>query len=305
MNATTFVIELARSLSLSAMAIAISLSPRPLQAADNQPPVVTITSPKTGDLFPVGAQILIMAAVEDQDGSVANVEFFANGVSLGAVVNPVFAVGIVWNISAEGAYALTARATDNLGASTTSSLVNVQVTTQPFVWIEAADPNAAEGNPADPGKLTVKRLGLTSAPLDVFYQVGGTATAGLDYAPLSGGLTIPAGMTTFDLVVTPLADNQVEPAETVVVQLLDGSGYRVVEPVKAEVTIADKQGANAAPTVTMVAPASGAKFSAPATILLKARATDADGTVTGVDFYRRDTFIGPGVADASDPKLFS
>ena len=305
MNATSFLSELARLPGLSAMALAISLSPRPLQAADNQPPVVTITSPKTGDFLPVGAEILITATVEDHDGSVTNVEFFANGVSLGAVANPVFAVGIVWNISEAGAYALTARATDNLSASTTSSGVNVQVTSQPLVWIEAADPNAAEGNPADPGKLTVKRWGLTSAPLEVFYQVGGTAIAGLDYAPLAESVTIPAGMSTADLVVTPLSDGQVETAETVVVQLVERTGYKVVEPVKAEVTIADNQGANAAPTVTMVAPTTGAKFSAPATILLKARAEDTDGTVTGVVFYQSDTVIGPGAASTSDPKLFS
>src|SRR5206468_3865841 len=108
-----------------------------------------------------------------------------------------------------------------------------------------------------------------------------------------------------DLVVTPFADDQVEPAETVVVQLLNDPGYNVVEPVKAEVTIGDKHGANAPPTVTMVAPTAGAKFSAPATILLQARAEDSDGTVTGVSFYQGDTVIGPGTANASDPKLFS
>src|SRR5947199_8682636 len=55
----------------------------------------------------------------------------------------------------------------------------------------------------------------------------------------------------------------------------------------------------------MVAPAGGSKFSAPATVLLKARAEDSDGTVSGVVFYRGDTVIGPGVADSSDPKLFT
>src|SRR5205814_9239682 len=47
----------------------------------------------------------------------------------------------------------------------------------------------------------------------------------------------------------------------------------------------------------MVAPADGSKFSAPATVLLKARAEDSDGTVSGVVFYRGDTVIGPGVAE--------
>src|SRR5438552_11912386 len=74
-------------------------------------------------------------------------------------------------------------------------------------------------------------------------------------------------------------------------------------PDKAEVTIADNDVGNLAPTVAMVAPAGGSKFSAPATVLLKARAEDSDGAVSGVVFYRGNGVIQPGGAASRVPKL--
>src|SRR5205823_8689100 len=81
--------------------------------------------------------------------------------------------------------------------------------------------------------------------------------------------------------------------------------YAIGVPGKAEVDRKSVVEGKGAQTVAMVAPADGSKFSAPATVLLKARAEDSDGTVSGVVFYRGDTVIGPGVADSSDPKLFT
>src|SRR2546425_96496 len=282
MNAKTFLSGAWWLLSISTVAFTLNLSIGPLQAAENQPPVVNITYPKTGGLFPAGVDVPIMATVQDPDGSVAKIEFFANGVSLATFMNPVYAVGVIWSTGAAGAYTLAATATDNSGATATSSNVNVQVTSEALVTIEAADPNAAEGNPADTAKLTVRRWGVTTQALAVSYRVSGTATAGSDYVERSGSVTIPAGMTAADIVITPLDDGQSEPPETVVVELVGGTGYKIVEPFKAQATIADNDLGNVAPTVAMTAPADGAKFTAPATILLKARAEDTDGTLSGV-----------------------
>ena len=218
MNATSFLGGAARFLRISTVALVIILTTGPLRAAENQPPVVNITYPTTGGLFPAGVDVLITANVQDLDGSVAKIEFFANGVSLGTFMNPVYAVGIIWNTGPAGAYTLTATATDNSGAKATSSNVNVQVTAEALVTIEAADPNAAEGNPADTAKLTVRRWGLTTQELAVSYRVSGTATPGSDYVALSGSVTIPAGMTAADIVITPIDDGQSEPPETVVVE---------------------------------------------------------------------------------------
>jgi chitinase len=48
----------------------------------------------------------------------------------------------------------------------------------------------------------------------------------------------------------------------------------------------------------LTAPANGATFTAPATITVDATASDADGTIARVDFYRDATLIG---SDATSP----
>jgi hypothetical protein len=57
-------------------------------------------------------------------------------------------------------------------------------------------------------------------------------------------------------------------------------------------------GTNRPPTVSLSAPASGASYTAPATITLGAAATDPDGPVTRVEFFRNGTLIG---SDTSAP----
>ena len=43
------------------------------------------------------------------------------------------------------------------------------------------------------GVVLVTRTGDTTAPLTVFYKAKGSAKAGMDYKPLPGQVTIPAG----------------------------------------------------------------------------------------------------------------
>jgi chitodextrinase len=56
--------------------------------------------------------------------------------------------------------------------------------------------------------------------------------------------------------------------------------------------------ANQPPSVSLTAPAHGAIYTSPATITLDATASDTDGTVARVDFYRGTTLIG---SDTSSP----
>ena len=68
----------------------------------------------------------------------------------------------------------------------------------------------------------------------------------------------------------------------------DNSGMTATSPV-VHVTIASD---NTPPTVTLAGPEEGAKFFAPANILLEAMASDSDGTVTKVEFYEGTTQLG-------------
>jgi hypothetical protein len=59
---------------------------------------------------------------------------------------------------------------------------------------------------------------------------------------------------------------------------------------------------NQVPVVSITSPASGASFSAPATVSITASASDADGTVNKVEFYNGSTLLG---TDATSPYSFT
>ena len=58
------------------------------------------------------------------------------------------------------------------------------------------------------------------------------------------------------------------------------------------VSVTVNSSGNAAPTVSITSPASGASFTAPANIAIQATAADSNGSVTRVEFYRGSTLIG-------------
>jgi plastocyanin len=94
-----------------------------VQPGGGSPPSVTITNPANGAVLAAPANVTIQASVSDADGSVTNVQFFANGNLLGAdTANP---FSIVASNLAAGSYALAAVATDDSGLTRTSAVVNV------------------------------------------------------------------------------------------------------------------------------------------------------------------------------------
>ena len=108
--------------------------------------------------------------------------------------------------------------------------------TQPPVSIVASDASAAEAG-LTTGAFTIRRGGDLSVPLTVNYVVSGTATAGTDYASLSGSVTIAAGASETNMQVEPIDDVTVEFDETVIVTLAAAAAYDVVWPASAMVSI--------------------------------------------------------------------
>lgn len=92
---------------------------------NNTAPVVTLTSPASGATFSAPATVTITATASDADGSVSKVEFYNGGIKLGeATVSP---YSYTWSNVAAGAYTITAKATDNAGAITTSAGATITV----------------------------------------------------------------------------------------------------------------------------------------------------------------------------------
>lgn len=124
-----------------------------VQGVANTPPSVTITNPASGATFTAPANITVEASASDPGGSVAQVQFFVNGVSIG-VDNVSPYSGVSNNVPA-GAYTLSAVATDNLGAKTTNAIsVTVNQPNIPPTISITNPPNAAVF--AAPGSGTIQ-----------------------------------------------------------------------------------------------------------------------------------------------------
>ena len=132
----------------------------------NQPPTVVLTAPVTGANYTAPAAIDITATASDPDGTVGKVEFYNGATLLGTATAAPF--GYTWNGVAAGSYILTAKATDNSGASTTSPAVTVTVSAPanipPIVALTAPVTGATYTAPAI--------IGLTASASDSDGTVG-------------------------------------------------------------------------------------------------------------------------------------
>jgi len=92
----------------------------------NTAPAVSLTSPTVGATFtaPV-VNITIDANATDSDGAVAKVEFYQGSIKLGEDIAAPYSY--TWGSVPAGNYILTAKATDNTGATTMSSPVSTTV----------------------------------------------------------------------------------------------------------------------------------------------------------------------------------
>ena len=99
-------------------------------------PTVALTSPIASGTFSAGTTVTLSATATDSDGTVASVEFFDGTTSLGIATSAPYS--LPWT-AALGAHTFTARATDNLGAQTTSAAVTISISTGSNVVLCAAE----------------------------------------------------------------------------------------------------------------------------------------------------------------------
>jgi hypothetical protein len=118
----------AGSYSLTAVAwddAGASVTSPPVAVLVNAPPAVTLTSPAPGTAYTEPATIPLTATASDSDGAIVQVEYFQGSTSLGLATSSPYALD--WTDVPAGNYMLTARATDDRGAVTTSDVVLVVV----------------------------------------------------------------------------------------------------------------------------------------------------------------------------------
>ncbi|MER2998426.1 Ig-like domain-containing protein [Pontibacter populi] len=238
--------------------------------AANKLPAISISAPTDGSTFTAPATIAITAIATDEDGSISKVEFYNGENYLGEDVTSPYEFS--WTNVAAGNYKITAKATDNKGGVTTSEVVNAAVN-------EAVNklPVVSISSPATGSTFTAPAtIAIAAQASDddgtiskvEFYngetKLGEDATSPYAYSwsgVVSGSYTIMA----------KAIDNKGGETTSAAVNL------RVADPV------------NELPVVSISSPANGATFIAPATIAIAASASDADGTISKVEFYEGST----------------
>jgi hypothetical protein len=158
---------------------------RMISIQGNSPPVVTLAQPANGASFTAPASISLAATASDADGTVSTVEFFNGATKLGEDTTAPYS--FAWSGVGAGTYTLTARATDDLGytSSSSPSTVTVVAANKP--------PTAAVTSPADgtifPWKPTITITATASDPdgsvSNVEFLDGTTVLAQKTTAPYS------------------------------------------------------------------------------------------------------------------------
>ena len=151
-------------------------------AGVNQPPTVSLTSPTAGQTFAAPATVPIAATAADSDGTIAKVDFYQGATLVGTDTSSPYSYN--WQNVPAGSYSITARATDNAGAVTTSSPAGITVSGSNTPTLVVSPPT-----------LAVPETG--NASFSVRLSAAPTAGVTVSTARVSGDadLTVSAGAT--------------------------------------------------------------------------------------------------------------
>jgi len=161
---------------------------------DNPPPTISILTPTNQQLFLLTpTNVLITVSANDPGGSIAKVEFFADATNkLGESALAPF--DFVWTNAPAGSNTLTARATDNLGATADSAPVVIVLNARPSVSIVSP---VAGATFSAPGAFTISAFAsdadgvVTQVLFFANASLAGTSTSA-PFNAAAGGLAAGA-----------------------------------------------------------------------------------------------------------------
>jgi gliding motility-associated-like protein len=248
----------------------------------NSPPTISLVVPGNNASYVSGSTVNLNATVSDSDGTITKVEFFNGANKLGEDATAPFA--FEWKNIPAGNFTITAKATDNDGATATSSPIKIQVSsppnTPPIVKITTPADNAtAVAGTTVSIAATASDADGSVAKVEFFNganKLGDDATAPFAFE----WKNIPAGNITITAKAT---DN-------------DGA-TATSSPIKIQVSSPP----NTPPIVNITTPADNATAVAGTTVSIAATASDADGSITKVEFFNEANKLGE---DATAPFTF-
>jgi len=241
--------------------------------AQNQPPTISLWSPSNGATLQAPGLMQLRVVASDPDGSVTKVEYFRNGIFLGAVTTPPFSAN--WTNVPAGTYTMTAKAFDNAGATTVSTGRTVTVhpanAANPAPAVSLLNPNAGAtyNSPATVQMFSSATDDVSVNRVEYYITMSGSdvlqciALGPPWYCPLGG---IPAATWPFKA------------------RAFDNLGKSTLTPANS-IVVTTPNASNPAPTITLTRPVNGATYVSPAVLPLRATAADSNGTVNRVEYY--------------------
>lgn len=288
----------------------VSLYQRPLTAAEiaaihqggidgklppvqNVPPAVLLDTPASGGALLANSPLTLSALATDSDGTVAKVEFYDGATKLGEVTAPDAGQPTRFSLTVPaglvpGSHALTARATDDSGALTSSPVSTVNAVAElPVVALTVP----VDGTSVAAGAPVTLRATATygAAPITKVEFFDGATKLGEATAPISGNV--------YEFNLT-------------------GGFAAGPHGLRARVITADGVSASSAtntitasevlPEISFVSPTDGVTVVAGAPVSLRASARIAAGSIAKVEFFDGATKLGERVApDSSGGSLFT
>ena len=241
----------------------------------NSAPTVSITAPAASASFITGSTVNITATAADANGTVSQVEFFVDGVSVGIDATAPYTATYTGVL---GSHTITAQAKDNDCAITTSSSVAITVANNQAPTVSVTAPASAAAGSSITFSATAADADGTVAQVEFFVNntsvgVDNTSPFTMAYTPTIGNGQLVKAVATDNLGLTGTSTN---------------ATMNVV--------------GNNPPSVSITSPLSSAAFIAPAVVTIDATAADNDGTVAQVEFFVNNVSVG---VDLSSPYSYA
>jgi hypothetical protein len=264
-TAGNYIVEATNAFSCKATSDAVSVI-----VNNNQPPTINVTTPADNSIFTSPANIILTAVATDPDGTITKVDFYNGTILVGTDPNSPY--NFAMNNLTDGSYTITAIATDNNGATTTSSAigftVNAPVNQLPAVSITS---------PVN-GSNFVELANL------VIDAIASDADGTVSYVEFYNGTTLLGNdvSTPYSFVWSNVSAGDYQ----ITVRATDNNGG-----VNTSTAVNIRVTANQPSVITIISPADNSTTMG-TSVNINVTVTDPDGSIAIVEYFDGTTLIG-------------
>jgi Big-like domain-containing protein/VCBS repeat protein/glucodextranase-like protein/putative Ig domain-containing protein len=240
----------------------------------NLPPTVSMTAPTNGSAYTAVASVALRATAASgfSGGSISKVEFYAGSTLVGTKTSSPYTV--TWANVAAGSYALTAKATDNLGASTISASVAIVVRAPAPPSVALTTPAPGAGYALGQGIALTAQANAPGRSLDrVEFYSDSVLISTTRF--IGGGSSATANATW---------NGATAGTHALVAKVFASDGTNAVSSA-VSITVSDL-------AVVLTEPFGGRIFQSPGEIRISAVPAETGGSIAQVDFYGDGALLG-------------